>query len=147
MKTKNGFWILLSMMLFIGFVSCSDDDKDDDGNGNGNSSSIVGTWGLVHWKGHIKEDGQTSTWDEDTYYEGEEELEWIFKSNGTATFWLDDEKFIAEYTYKNNKLYMGEGDEIVFNVLKLNSEEMGLDLTIKDSGDELYAKFTFEKVD
>lgn len=133
MRTQK-IWILLSMILFIGFTACSDDDDK--------GSALIGTWRLTHTEGYEKENGQIADeWDEDV----NSSEDWVVSSK-TITFWMDGDQYEANYTYKDDKLYLGDDDDIVFNVLKLTDGELILELKMKEGNYELYDKSTFKKI-
>lgn len=139
MKLRK-FFVLLSVVLFAGFMlaACGDDDlTGDEGSGSDNAkkSLVVGTWDVTKETGYELTNGKkTDEWTE-TYRSGE--LCYIFKGNGTGILREEeDEAFTWKVSGDKLILSYGEGissseddEDEVYTIKSISKKDMVLALT------------------
>ena len=139
MKTLKYFsFILLSLVLGVGFTSCGDDDEGID------PSAIVGKWEAVWSEGYEIDDEEpeyNDRWSEEV---GGEFV--TFEADGSGYYQNNTQKF--SWKLEGNQLTIGERYSTeVYTVLKLNASEMVLEYYEKEDSYEYYDKTTCRKVE
>lgn len=139
--TKNYvryLFLALTLVLSVGFSSCSDDDEAS----IGSESDLIGTWQCTYGEITATVDGETES------YSDEFDMKIKFNENGTAI--LDNKTY--SWSYKGNKLtlnYDGDGQE-TFTVTTLTNTKLVMEMHLKTKEDgvtyELYEKLTFIKI-
>ena len=139
MKTLKYFsFILLSLVLGVGFTSCGDDDEGID------PSAIVGKWEAVWSEGYEIDDEEpeyNDSWSEEV---GGEFV--TFEADGSGYYQNNTQKF--SWKLEGNQLTIGERYSTeVYTVVKLNASEMVLEYYEKEDSYEYYDKTTCRKVE
>lgn len=139
MKTLKYFsFILLSLVLGVGFTSCGDDDEGID------PSAIVGKWEAVWSEGYEIDDEEpeyNDRWSEEV---GGEFV--TFEADGSGYYQNNTQKF--SWKLEGNQLMIDERYSTeVYTVVKLNASEMVLEYYEKEDSYEYYDKTTCRKVE
>lgn len=113
---------LLTVMLAMGLNSCSKDDDEK----IGSSDDLVGKWELTWTKGwEIDSDGIKEEWDEAASGET-----FVFKKDGTGYENGGSSKYPFTWKFENNNFTWNYlSSEITTKIIKLNSENLILELT------------------
>ena len=123
MKTLRLFGIaLLTVLMSVGYSSCSKSD-DDNGGGGGSSASIEGTWYLKSEK-WFTDESRTKVSSETTYGDYANERVWTFKKSGNdLILTLKHSGQTNEYTLvrNGNNDYQKYDDRFVVKTLTSNS--------------------------
>ena len=133
---KKNYLLLMAMLLFavVGFTSCSDDDE---GGISGNAEELlVGEWEGVYYESY-------------EIWEGEKEELNESMAGMFATFYSDGTVEVDgnydRWSLSGNTLTVGG---YRFNILTLNSTTLVFEYRESyGDGDELYEKYTFERID
>lgn len=138
MKTlKYLSFLLLSLVLGVGFTSCSDDDDHKI-----EPSAIIGEWELVWDEGYEHDAGYNDRWSEEVNGEY-----WTFKEDGKG-YYAKNEKYKFSWRLDENKFFITDGyDTEEYTVVKLVAHEMIIEEFEKDGSYEYYSKTTLKKVE
>lgn len=141
---------LLTVLLSVGFSSCSKSD-DDNGNGGDTSASIEGIWYKMSEIEYELKNGEPDfskiVWSHD--YSGSNSS-WTFgKTNDGYNVTTLGNGTVHEYSFVkvgNNEYKMDTADKVVILSVSSNSLELGIyENFYKDTSHKAYYKYVFKK--
>jgi len=150
---KKNYWSLfVCLAMFASTFTLTSCDKDE----VGSASNLIGTWEFIRAEGWGED--PDSNMGERVYFEYDDGGDFnavVFRNDGTSSWYEEypnSNGYVEHYDYefKNNKIFLSEDDDEIFNVLKLTSSELVFELSISEYYDgktyKQYYKWTLKKM-